>query len=242
MNVSPPSGAGASAPRVDIPRVYNAAQDLVRAQSRGRAGRQDRLHRRRRHLHVRGTRTSASTAAPTRCADSGSRRSSACSCACSTPSTSRPCSSARSRRASCRSRPTRCSPPATTSTCCATAVRARSSSRWSCCRRSRPLFGKLPHLAHVIVSGGDPGPHVALAALMAAADATATAADTTRDDAALLAVLVGLDRRAEGHGARPLEPRVRPASCTRSRSSACAKTTSCSRRPSCSSPTASATA
>ena len=47
-----------------------------------------------------------------------------------------------------------------------------------------PLFGKLPHLAHVIVSGGDAGPHVALAARMAAADATAVVADTTRDDAA----------------------------------------------------------
>jgi benzoate-CoA ligase len=47
-----------------------------------------------------------------------------------------------------------------------------------------PLFGKLPHLAHVMVWGGGRGPHVALVALMAAADTTAAVADTTRDDAA----------------------------------------------------------
>jgi benzoate-CoA ligase len=47
-----------------------------------------------------------------------------------------------------------------------------------------PLLGKLPHLAHVIVSGGDPGPHLALARLMEAAPSSAAVADTTRDDAA----------------------------------------------------------
>jgi benzoate-CoA ligase len=47
-----------------------------------------------------------------------------------------------------------------------------------------PLLATLPHLAHVIVSGGDPGPHESLGALMAAASGTAPVADTTRDDAA----------------------------------------------------------
>ena len=57
----------------------------------------------------------------------------------------------------------------------------------------------------------------------------------------LLALFVGLDRRAEGHGARALEPRSRPPSSTRSPCSAFARTTSSSRRRSSSSPTASAT-
>ena len=50
-----------------------------------------------------------------------------------------------------------------------------------------PLFGTLPHLKHVIVSGMDDGSeavkHRSLAKLMAAAGAEFDAADTTRDDA-----------------------------------------------------------
>jgi benzoate-CoA ligase len=46
-----------------------------------------------------------------------------------------------------------------------------------------PLFGKLPHLRHVIVSGGDPGTHHSLAKLMDAAATTFQPADTTCDDA-----------------------------------------------------------
>jgi benzoate-CoA ligase len=46
-----------------------------------------------------------------------------------------------------------------------------------------PLLGTLPHLRHVIVSGGDAGNHHALAKLMAAAGKSFEAADTTRDDA-----------------------------------------------------------
>ncbi len=45
-----------------------------------------------------------------------------------------------------------------------------------------PLFGKLPDLKHVIVSGGDSGAHHALAALLAAAKPEFTAAETTCDD------------------------------------------------------------
>ena len=58
----------------------------------------------------------------------------------------------------------------------------------------------------------------------------------------LLALFVGVDRRAQGHRAHPFEPRSRRRSSTRSRSSAFARTTSCFRRQSSSSPTASATA
>ncbi len=46
-----------------------------------------------------------------------------------------------------------------------------------------PLLGKLPHLRHVIVSGGDAGSHHSLAKLMAAAGAAFEPADTTCDDA-----------------------------------------------------------
>ena len=46
-----------------------------------------------------------------------------------------------------------------------------------------PLLPTLPHLRHVIVSGGDPGPHQSLAKLMAAAGTSFEAADTTCDDA-----------------------------------------------------------
>ena len=128
---------GLSPPRVDIPRDYNAAHDLVeRNLAAGRAGKiayiDDAGH---------ATRTasspSASTAAPTRSSASACSPSSACSSACSTPSTFRRRSSARSRPASCRSPATRCSRPRTTSTCCATAARGRWSSRRRCCRRSR---------------------------------------------------------------------------------------------------------
>ena len=45
-----------------------------------------------------------------------------------------------------------------------------------------PLLGKLPDLQHVIVSGGDPGAYHALAALLAAAKPEFTAAETTCDD------------------------------------------------------------
>jgi benzoate-CoA ligase len=46
-----------------------------------------------------------------------------------------------------------------------------------------PLLGTLPHLRHVIVSGGEAGKHHSLAKLMAAARADFDAADTTCDDA-----------------------------------------------------------
>jgi benzoate-CoA ligase len=46
-----------------------------------------------------------------------------------------------------------------------------------------PLLARMPHLKHVIVSGGEPGPHVSLARLMAAAGTSYAPADTTRDDA-----------------------------------------------------------
>jgi benzoate-CoA ligase len=46
-----------------------------------------------------------------------------------------------------------------------------------------PLFGSLPHLTHVIVSGGEAGPHPSLAKLMAAAGKTFEPAETTCDDA-----------------------------------------------------------
>ncbi|MEO8506033.1 MAG: benzoate-CoA ligase family protein [Betaproteobacteria bacterium] len=45
-----------------------------------------------------------------------------------------------------------------------------------------PLFGKLPDLKHVIVSGGDAGGHHALPALLALADPACVTAETTRDD------------------------------------------------------------
>ena len=46
-----------------------------------------------------------------------------------------------------------------------------------------PLLAGMPHLRHVVVAGGDPGPHRSLATLMANAGTTFAAADTTRDDA-----------------------------------------------------------
>ena len=46
-----------------------------------------------------------------------------------------------------------------------------------------PLLGKLPHLRHVIVSGGDAGTHHSLSKLMAASGTSFEAADTTCDDA-----------------------------------------------------------
>jgi benzoate-CoA ligase len=50
-----------------------------------------------------------------------------------------------------------------------------------------PLIGKMPHLEHVIVSGAPgpdaPGPHLSFAALLAGGRTTFAAAATTRDDA-----------------------------------------------------------
>ncbi len=46
-----------------------------------------------------------------------------------------------------------------------------------------PLLGSLPDLKHVIVAGGDPGPHQSLAKLTAAAGKTFAPANTTCDDA-----------------------------------------------------------
>jgi benzoate-CoA ligase len=46
-----------------------------------------------------------------------------------------------------------------------------------------PLLGSLPDLKHVIVAGGDPGPHQSLAKLTAAAGKTCAPANTTCDDA-----------------------------------------------------------
>jgi benzoate-CoA ligase len=46
-----------------------------------------------------------------------------------------------------------------------------------------PLLGRMPHLAHVVVAGGDPGPYRSLDALLDAADTTDATADTTCDDA-----------------------------------------------------------
>ena len=73
-----------------------------------------------------------------------------------------------------------------------------------------PLLGKHPHLAHVIVSGAADeaaaAPHRSLATLMAAAP---TSFDAGRDDLRrrlLLALFVGIDRRAEGHRAPAFEP------------------------------------
>lgn len=45
-----------------------------------------------------------------------------------------------------------------------------------------PLIGKLPHLKHVIVSGGDSGVHHSLAHLLAGAGTEFAAAETTPDD------------------------------------------------------------
>ena len=45
-----------------------------------------------------------------------------------------------------------------------------------------PLLGKLPHLKHVIVSGGDPGAYHAFATLLADAGAQFAPAETTPDD------------------------------------------------------------
>jgi benzoate-CoA ligase len=46
-----------------------------------------------------------------------------------------------------------------------------------------PLLDRMPHLKHVVVSGGDAGPHRSLAKLMAQAGTSFAPADTTRDDA-----------------------------------------------------------
>jgi benzoate-CoA ligase len=46
-----------------------------------------------------------------------------------------------------------------------------------------PILADMRHLRHVIVAGGDPGPHQSLSALMAKAGTAFATADTTRDDA-----------------------------------------------------------
>ena len=66
-------------------------------------------------------------------------------------------------------------------------------------------------------------------------------AATGADDPALLALLVGLDRPAQGHGAHARQPVLDRRAVRQRACSACARTTSASRPPSCSSPTAWAT-
>ena len=127
--------------------------------------------------------------------------------AISTRSISRACSSARSRPASCRSRRTRCSPPPTTSSCSTTAAPARWSCPRRCCRLSRRCSTSLPFLKHVIVSGKRRARArcACNAAWRKPAREFAARADHVRRRV-LLALFVGLDRHAEGHGARPFEP------------------------------------
>jgi benzoate-CoA ligase len=47
-----------------------------------------------------------------------------------------------------------------------------------------PVLAQAPHLRHVLVAGGPPGPYLSYEARVAAASATLEAADTSRDDAA----------------------------------------------------------
>ncbi len=96
-----------SPPRVEIPRDYNAAHDLIeRNLAAGRAGKTA-------YIDDSGTYTYGDLAERVnRCANAlvhlGLSPSSACCCACSTRSIFRRRSWARSRPASCRSPATRC--------------------------------------------------------------------------------------------------------------------------------------
>ena len=176
MNVSPPSGTGmsptgrpegesapkrvgaeggpASPPRVDIPRDYNAAHDLIERNLA--AGRADKIA----YVDDAGTytlrraRDAASTAARTRCADSGSRRSSACSL-CLLDTIDFPSVFLGAIKAGIV--------PVAANTLLTTSdyeymlrdSRARALVVSAALLPAfAPLLGRLPHLAHVIVSGG----------------------------------------------------------------------------------------
>ncbi len=177
----------ASPPRVDIPRDYNAAHDLIeRNLAAGRAGKiayiddpgtytygelAERVEPLRQRAHGAGPAAGrAGAPLPPRHDRFPGRR-----------------SWARSRRASCRSRRTRCSRPhdydymLRDSRARALVVSAPLYPAFA------PLLGKHPHLKHVIVSGAsgdaDAARALSLATLMAAAPTSFAAAETTCDDA-----------------------------------------------------------
>ena len=201
----------ASPPRIHIPRDYNAAHDLIeRNLAAGRAGKIA-------YIDDRGAYTYGELAERVnRCANAlaglGLRpEERVLALSSSTRSTFPPSSWARSRRASCRSRRTRCSRPPTTTTCCATAAPARSSSRRRCCRRSRRSSASIRTCRDVIVSGAADECRAAAPFARRADGRGAAVVRGGRDDVrrrVLLALFVGIDGRAEGHRAPAFEPRA----------------------------------
>ena len=200
-------------PRSTIPRDYNAAHDLIERNLARGARRQDRLHRRSRRVHVRRARGAREPLRQCARRPRPARRSSACCSACSTRSTFPPSFLGAIKAGIV---------PIAGNTLLTTAdydymlrdSRARALVVSAPLLPAfAPLLGKLPHLAHVIVSGRGRATRriVRSRALMAAARADVRG---RRDDVRrrlLLALFVGIDRRAEGHRARAFEPRSQTA-------------------------------
>ena len=219
--------------------TYNAAADLIERNLEGRARRKDSFYRRSRRLQLCRARRPGEPV----CQSRAPARHSSRAADPSLPARHDRFSDRLSRRDQGRGRSGRGQHPAVVPTnspsCWPTAGPARSSSRRRCCRRCRRRWPRCR----------GPGRSSSSPVSERRSTRSPTAGRSRRrvryradppGRAMLLALFVGLDRPAEGHGAHPFEPDRRRRSSMRSRFSALPRATSCSRRQSCSSPMGSA--